>query len=51
VRGDDLAAELGIEPGPEVGRLLAEVAEAQFAGELRTRDEALRYVRTLARCS
>ena len=51
VRGDDLATELGIEPGPEVGRLLAEVAEAQFAGELRTRDEALRFVRRLARCS
>ena len=51
VRGDDLAAELGIEPGPEVGRLLAEVAEGQFAGELRTRDEALRFVRRLARCS
>ena len=51
VRGDDLAAGLGIEPGPEVGRLLAEVAEAQFAGELRTRDEALRFVRRLARCS
>ena len=51
VRGDDLAAELGIEPGPEVGRLLAEVAEARFAGELRTRDEALRFVRRLARCS
>jgi tRNA nucleotidyltransferase/poly(A) polymerase len=51
VRGDDVAAELGIDPGPEVGRLLAEVAEAQFAGELRTRDEALRFVRRLARCS
>ena len=51
VRGDELAAELGIEPGPELGRLLAELAEAQFAGELRTRDEALRFVRRLARCS
>jgi len=51
VRGDDLAAELGIGPGPEVGRLLDELAEAQFAGEVSTRDEALRFVRTLARCS
>ena len=51
VRGDDLAAELGIGPGPEVGRLLDELAEAQFAGEVTTRDEALRLVRTLARCS
>jgi poly(A) polymerase len=51
VRGDDLAAELGIGPGPEVGRLLDELAEAQFAGEVTTRDEALELVRTLARCS
>jgi poly(A) polymerase len=51
VRGDDLVAELGIGPGPEVGRLLDELAEAQFAGEITTRDEALRFVRTLARCS
>jgi poly(A) polymerase len=51
VRGDDLAAELGIGPGPEVGRLLEELAEAQFAGEVTTRDEALSFARTLARCS
>jgi tRNA nucleotidyltransferase/poly(A) polymerase len=48
VRGDDLAAALGIAPGPEVGRLLAEIAEAQFAGEVTTRDEALRFVRATA---
>ena len=41
VRGDDLIAELGIEPGPEVGRLLEAIDEAAFAGEVRTRDEAL----------
>jgi poly(A) polymerase len=51
VRGDELAAAIGIAPGPEVGRLLGELAEAQFAGEVTTRDEALAYVRTLARCS
>jgi putative nucleotidyltransferase with HDIG domain len=51
MRGDELAAELGIRPGPEVGRLLAQLAEAQFAGAVTTRDEALAYVRTLARCS
>ena len=33
VRGDELAEELGIEPGPELGRLLAELAEAAYAGE------------------
>jgi putative nucleotidyltransferase with HDIG domain len=36
LRGD----ELGVAPGPEVGRLLAELQEAQYAGEVATRDEA-----------
>lgn len=49
VRGDELARELGIEPGPELGRLLAEVAEAQYAGEISSRDEAVRYARGVAR--
>jgi putative nucleotidyltransferase with HDIG domain len=41
IRGDELAAELGIEPGPELGRLMAEIEAAQFAGEVVTREEAL----------
>ena len=41
VRGDELAAELGIEPGPELGRLLAELEEAQFAGEIATQEDAV----------
>jgi poly(A) polymerase len=41
IRGDELARELGIEPGPELGRLLAELTEAAYAGEVTTRDEAL----------
>lgn len=45
VRGDELAAELGIEPGPELGRLVAELEEAQFAGEVATRAEAVDYAR------
>jgi putative nucleotidyltransferase with HDIG domain len=51
VRGDELVAELGIDAGPEVGRLLGELAEAQFAGDVTTRDEALEFARRLARCS
>jgi poly(A) polymerase len=47
VRGDDLARELGIEPGPELGRLLAELEEATYAGEVRTRDEAVALARRL----
>ena len=42
VRGDKLAAALRLDDGPELGRLLAEIDEAQFAGEVATRDEALR---------
>ncbi|MFL5845764.1 MAG: HD domain-containing protein [Solirubrobacteraceae bacterium] len=41
VRGDELAAALGIAPGPEIGRLLEALREAQFAGEVATREEAL----------
>jgi poly(A) polymerase len=41
IRGDELARELGIEPGPELGRLLAELTEAAYAGEVTTREEAV----------
>jgi poly(A) polymerase len=41
VRGDALAAALGIGDGPLVGRLLAEIDEARFAGEVATPDEAI----------
>ncbi|HEU4657311.1 MAG TPA: HD domain-containing protein [Capillimicrobium sp.] len=47
LRGDELARELGIAPGPELGRLLAALAEAQFAGEVRDRQEALAAARSL----
>jgi len=47
VRGDELARELGIEPGPQLGRVLAELAEARFAGEVRDRQEALAAARAL----
>ncbi len=45
VRGDELAVALGIAPGPELGRLLAEVDEARFAGEVVTREEAIAWAR------
>lgn len=44
VRGDELARELRIR-GPRLGGLLEELLEAQYAGEVSTREEAL----TLAR--
>jgi putative nucleotidyltransferase with HDIG domain len=47
VRGDELADELGIEPGPELGRLLDELAEAVYAGEATDRQQAIDLARTL----
>jgi poly(A) polymerase len=47
VRGDELARDLGIEPGPEIGSLLASLEEAAYAGEVATRDEALGFARRL----
>ena len=45
VRGDRLAAELGLPAGPEVGRLLEELAQATYAGEVATADQALDHAR------
>jgi poly(A) polymerase/tRNA nucleotidyltransferase (CCA-adding enzyme) len=47
VRGDELAAELGIAPGPEIGALLRGLEEATFTGEVETRDDALALARRL----
>jgi putative nucleotidyltransferase with HDIG domain len=45
LRGDEIAAELGIEPGPELGNALAELEAAQFAGEVTDREGALQHLR------
>ncbi|MGZ4201023.1 MAG: CCA tRNA nucleotidyltransferase [Thermoleophilaceae bacterium] len=47
VRGDELAEALGIEPGPELGALLARLREARFTGEATTAEEALVLARRL----
>jgi poly(A) polymerase len=47
IRGDELADALAIERGPRLGRLLAELAEATYAGEVATREDAVAYARTL----
>lgn len=49
IRGDELAAELGIEPGPELGRLLGEIEAAVFAGEVAERDGAVELARRALR--
>lgn len=45
--GDDIMAALAIGPGPEVGRLLAALEEAQASGEIADRADALAFVRRL----
>jgi poly(A) polymerase len=47
VRGDRLAAALELDDGPELGRLLAEIDEARFAGEVSTGEEALAFAARL----
>jgi putative nucleotidyltransferase with HDIG domain len=44
LRGDELGSHLGIAPGPRVGELLGELAEAQYAGEVATREQAFAYL-------
>jgi tRNA nucleotidyltransferase/poly(A) polymerase len=44
VRGD----ELGVEPGPAIGRILDAIDEERAAGTITTREEALDLARTLA---
>ena len=47
LRGDELAEAIGIEPGPELGRILAELQEAAYAGEIADRDDAVELARRL----
>jgi len=46
IRGDRLASAIGIEPGPELGKLLSAVTEAAYAGEVSSEDEAIAYAQT-----
>ncbi len=47
LNGHDLMAALGIEPGKRVGELLRELRDAQMAGEVRTREEAVELARRM----
>ncbi len=47
LRGDELVRALGIQPGPVVGGLLAELEAASFSGEVATREEAIARARRL----
>jgi poly(A) polymerase len=45
VDGHDLINVFGMSPGPQIGKILEAVREAQASGELTTRQEALSYIR------
>ena len=47
LRGDELARELGLPPGPASGELLAQLEEDRFAGAIATREDALARAREL----
>jgi putative nucleotidyltransferase with HDIG domain len=43
--GDDLLAEFGLRPGPQIGQLLDALREAQAAGDVTNRAGALEFIR------
>ena len=43
--GDQLVSALGIHPGPQLGRLLAELTEASYAGEIGGDEQVLAHAR------
>jgi poly(A) polymerase len=47
IDGEALMAALRLEPGPEVGRLLAAIEEGHAVGELSTQEEAIALARSL----
>ena len=47
LRGDHLARELGIEHGPELGRLLEQLRAAVYAGTVQDRSQAVEFARRL----
>jgi putative nucleotidyltransferase with HDIG domain len=49
VRGDQLARAIGLRPGPKLGRLLDELEEASFAGEISSVQDAIELARALVR--
>jgi tRNA nucleotidyltransferase/poly(A) polymerase len=51
LNGNELMAELGLEPGRIVGRLLEEIREGQATGQVETREQALSFAREQLRKS
>jgi hypothetical protein len=51
LNGDELMGELGITPGPFVGYLLESIREAQVAGDIHSREEAIHLVQGLVQAN
>jgi putative nucleotidyltransferase with HDIG domain len=49
IRGDDLARELDLPPGPRLGELLAQLEEDRYVGAVTTPEDAVRRARELLR--
>lgn len=49
LRGDEIAAEAGINPGPALGAAVRELAAAQYAGEVGDREAAIAHLRAWRR--
>jgi putative nucleotidyltransferase with HDIG domain len=47
IAGDRLAEAVGIDPGPELGRVLGEIEAAVFTGEVETAEQAIEYANSL----
>jgi putative nucleotidyltransferase with HDIG domain len=47
INGHQLMSALNLQPGPEIGRLLEAIREAQATGEISSRDEALKLAKEL----
>jgi len=48
LRGDELAMAMGLDPGPAIAEQLEALQEAQYAGEVATREQALRWAHRAA---
>jgi hypothetical protein len=45
LNGHDILKTFGLEPGPRIGELLEALQEAQAAGEITDRNQAIDYIR------
>ncbi len=48
ITGQDVMQVLGLKPGPQVGRVLETITEAQVEGKIKTRKDALSFLKKMA---